>query len=623
MAIARKLASQISMCGIIGYIGKKSALPILIDGLKRLQYRGYDSVGVSIAKNDGKIQFVKISGRIEKLEAACQRLDSVSTLGLGHTRWATHGAPSAVNAHPHYDCRKNIFVVHNGIIENHEFLRSALEREGHQFVSETDTEVLAHLIERHGQKDPLEEAVLDALRYVKGTYGLAVMASHDPHKIVVARRSSPILLGIGENEYLVASDAAALIKHTKKVVYLQDNEIAVLTPQGYQVFDFANKRREKQIDEISWGIEESQKGGFAHFMLKEIFEAPQVIENALAGRVLVKDGSVKLGGLESIKSKLSNIQRIIITACGTSYYAGLVGKYMIEEWSGLPVEVIYASEFRDHRVPLDSSAGLVVISQSGETADTLEALRQAKKRGALTMGIVNVVGSTISREVDAGIYNHAGPEIAVASTKAFVSQLVVLALFSIFLGRENNYLSLSQAQEILKEIMGLSGKVRQILSRTQKIKNLAKKYHRFSNFLYLGRRYNWPTALEGALKLKEISYIHAEGYPAGEMKHGPLALIDKNFPSVVIAPRDSVYEKTLSNIEELRARTGRILAVATRKDTRMLRYADDVIWIPKTIEQLNPILAAIPLQLFAYYIAVLKKCDIDKPRNLAKSVTVE
>jgi len=612
------------MCGIVGYIGKQNNLSIGIEALKRLEYRGYDSAGIACFIPDKKEIFsIKAVGRINSLEKKIQNsdLNLKGNPSLYHTRWATHGEPNEKNAHPHRDCKGNIYLVHNGIIENYKFLKEKLKKEGHKFYSETDTEVLAHLIEKFFNHN-LETAVRKALKLVKGTYGLAIISRDDPGKIVVARNSSPILVGVGDKEYIVASDPSAMIGQTKKVIYLDDGEIAVLTPDNFLITDLEQNRKEKLVEEIEWNLEEAQKSGFPHFMLKEIFEAPEVIENAIRGRLTEKEGLAKLGGLAEIEEKMRNIQNLIIIACGTSYFAGLVGEYIIEEYAGMSVTVEYGSEFRYRKPILDKKTAVLAISQSGETADTLASLREAKRKGVLILGIVNVIGSSLAREVDSGIYNHAGPEIGVASTKTFVSQVVVLAILALFLGRQRQ-LSQVMGQRITKELKEIPSKVNKILNQAQKIKKLAKKYQKYNNFLYLGRKYNLPVALEGALKLKEISYIHAEGYGAGEMKHGPIALIDKNFPTVAICPKDSVYEKMISNIEEIRARKGKIIVLTTEGNKKIRDLAEDVIYIPKTLEMLTPILSVIPLQLFAYYMGVLRGCDVDKPRNLAKSVTVE
>ena len=612
------------MCGIVGYIGNKNAILVGLDGLKRLEYRGYDSAGMAALGKADKIYCEKLTGRVTNLEHKLINKNIDSNIAIMHTRWATHGKPTGKNAHPHWDCKKEIFVVHNGIIENYKVLKEKLKKEGHKFISETDTEVLSHLIEKFFRGN-LEEAVRRALKLVRGTYGLAVISKKEPDKIVVARSSSPLLVGIGKNEYIVASDASAVIGYTKNVVYLNDGEIGVITPNDFQILTLDKQPVKKDIQELEWDIQEAEKGGLDHFMLKEIFEQPEAIGNAIRGRLIIKEGLAKLGGLESVEKQLRKIRKIIIIACGTSYHAGLIGEYMLEEYAGIPTEIEYASEFRYRKPVLDPPAGgtaVVAISQSGETADTLAAIREAKRKGALTLGIVNVVGSSIARETDAGIYNHAGPEIGVASTKAFTSQLSILALLVLFLGRQRQ-MSLVMGKRIAEELSQIPVLVKKILARNSEIKNLAKKYCKFNNFLHIGRKYNYPAALEGALKLKEISYIHAEGYGAGEMKHGPIALIDKNFPTMAIVPSDSVYEKMINNIEEIKARSGPIIAIATYGNKKIDKLGDDVIYIPKTLEMLTPILFVIPLQLLAYHIGVLRGCDVDKPRNLAKSVTVE
>ncbi len=609
------------MCGIVGYISKKNnpnSLKWGIEALKRLEYRGYDSAGFAFLDEKKKdIICQKAVGRITKLE---EKVNDNNNSYLAnpivlHTRWATTGAVTENNAHPHSDCKRNIWLVHNGIIENYQNLKEKLEKEGHQFTSETDSEVICHLIEKFF-KGNLEEAVRRALGFLKGTYGIAVISRDDPNKIVAARLGSPLLLGLGNDEYLVASDPAAVIAHTKKVIYLDDGELITITPDNFFIL------KEKKPEEIEWELEDAQKAGFPHFMLKEIMEQPESIKNSLQGRLILEEGKAKLGGLDSIQNKLREIERINIVACGTAFYAGLVGEYMLEEYAGIPTEVDLASEFRYRKPILDKKTAVIAISQSGETADTLGALREAKEKGTMTLGIVNTVGSSIARETEAGIYSHAGPEIGVASTKAFTSQLAILALLTLFLGRQRQ-LSLVMGQRIAKELSRLPDLVKKVLESDSKIKELAEKYKDFNNFLYLGRKYNYPIALEGALKLKEISYIHAEGYGAGEMKHGTIALIDENFPTVVVCPSDSVYEKNCSNIEEIKARKGKILAIATEGNNEIKEMVDDVIYIPKTLEMLTPIISVIPLQLFAYHVAVLRGCDVDKPRNLAKSVTVE
>lgn len=607
------------MCGIVAYISKKenpNSLQLGIKALKRLEYRGYDSAGFAfLDKKKKEIFCQKATEKIAQLEKKINNNSILANPIILHTRWATHGVVSEINAHPHFDCQKNIYLVHNGIIENYKELKEELIKEGHKFSSETDTEVIAHLIEKFFQGN-LETAVRKALSFLKGTYGIAVISRDDPNKIVAARLGSPLLLGLGENEYLVASDAAAVIAYTKKVIYLDDGEIVTITPDNFFIL------KEKKPEEIEWELEDAQKGGFPHFMLKEIMEQPESLQSSLRGRLILEEGKAKLGGLDSVQKKLREIERINIIACGTAFYAGLVGKYMLEEYAGIPTEVDLASEFRYRKPILDKKTLVLAISQSGETADTLGALKEAKEKGVFTLGIVNSVGSSVARETEAGLYNHAGPEIGVASTKAFTSQLAILALLTLFLGRQRQ-LSLVMGQRITKELSRIPELVKKVLENNSQIKELAEKYKDFNNFFYLGRKYNLPIALEGALKLKEISYIHAEGCGAGEMKHGPLALIDENFPTFVICLSDSVYEKVVSNLEEIKARKGKILAIATEGNKDIKKIVDDVIYIPKTLEMLTPILSVIPFQLFAYHMGVLRGCDVDKPRNLAKSVTVE
>lgn len=617
------------MCGIVGYIGKQKAAPILLDGIKSLEYRGYDSAGISVINNAGggaEVYSEKAVGKVVNLENKIKSRKLSGNLGIIHTRWATHGGATEANAHPHSDCAGNVWLVHNGIIENYKELKNELIAAGHQFKSETDTEVVAHLIESvRGQVSGvmnLEEAVRLALKKVRGAYALAIIDKREPEKLVAVRNSSPLILGIGNDEYLVASDVSAVVKHTRKVIYFNDGEMAILTPDGHRVVNLENQAVDSQPQELDWTIESAQKGGYPHFMLKEIFEQPEAVENCLRGRLVVQEGTVKLGGLESIKDKLREIKRIHISACGTAYLAGKVGEYMLEEYAGIPVEVDLASELRYRKPVFDANDAVLVISQSGETADTLASVKEAKEKGILTLGIVNVVGSSIARETEAGIYQHIGPEIGVASTKAFTSQVAVLALLTLFLGRQRQ-MSLVTGERIARELQRLPELIRKVLQSDSAIKQIAAKYQQHNNFLYLGRKYNLPIAYEGALKLKEISYVHAEGYGAGEMKHGPIAMIDQNLPSFVIVPSDSVYEKTVSNIEEIRARKGPVIAIATEGNEEIKSLADDVIYIPKSLEMLTPILSAIPLQLFAYYVAVLRGCDVDRPRNLAKSVTVE
>jgi glutamine---fructose-6-phosphate transaminase (isomerizing) len=610
------------MCGIVGYVGSKVATPVLIDGLKRLEYRGYDSAGIAMSNGNG-LETRKAKGKISQLEGVLNGNPIHGTIGIAHTRWATHGQPNECNAHPHTDCKNEIAVVHNGIIENYSALRTMLKKQGHTFKSETDTEVLAHLIEAAmGEGDPLEDAVIDALNLVEGTYGIAVISSKDPDKIVCARKGSPLLIGLGENEYYVASDVAAILQHTRQVVYLDDGEMGVLTRNGYEVLDLNARRIKKGVNRIDWSLDEIEKGGFEHFMLKEIFEQPQTIQNTMRGRLVEDEGFSKLGGLNLTKEELLSIDQIIITACGTSWHSSLIGEMYVEELARIRCEVEYASEFR-YRNPIVTDKTLcVVISQSGETADTLAAMREAKRRGAKTLGLVNVVGSTIAREDDGGIYLHAGPEIGVASTKAFTSQVIALALLTLKLGRLRN-MSVVQGREVAQAMEALPAQIQHILDRAKEIETIAEAFADATNFLYLGRGYNFPVALEGALKLKEISYIHAEGYPAAEMKHGPIALIDAEMPVVFIAPHDSVFEKVVSNVQEVKARGGRVIAITSRDEDSLDGKIDYEFRIPQTIDMLNPILAAIPLQLLAYYIAAKRGLNVDQPRNLAKSVTVE
>ncbi len=608
------------MCGIIGYVGPKVVTPLLIEGLKRLEYRGYDSAGVAVMNGKG-VETRKVAGKISRLEAAVNESPVNGTLGIAHTRWATHGAPNECNAHPQLDERREIAVVHNGIIENASALRRMLEGHGHVFTSETDTEVLVHLIEA-AFETTLEDAVIDALRQVEGAYGIAVVSSRDPSKIVAARKGSPLLIGLGDGEYYVASDASAILAHTREVVYLHDGDLAVLDRKGYRIIDLNSVTLTRGVSKIDWDLAQMERGGFPHFMLKEIFEQPQTVSSTLAGRLLLDEATAKLAGTNLTEDELLAIDNIVITACGTSWHSGLIGEHMLEELARIPVEVEYASEFR-YRNPIVNERTLcIVISQSGETADTLAAMREAQRRGARTLGIVNVVGSTIAREAAAGIYLHAGPEIGVASTKAFTSQVVALALLTLKIGRLRE-LSLLRGREIIGALQALPSQIQGILDRNQEIEDLAEEFKRAQNFLYLGRGYNFPTALEGALKLKEISYIHAEGYPAAEMKHGPIALIDELMPVVFIAPHDSVFDKVASNVQEVKARNGRVIAITSREEPSLASKIDYEFRIPETIDMLTPVLAAIPLQLLAYHIAVKRGSNVDQPRNLAKSVTVE
>ncbi|HWV58513.1 MAG TPA: glutamine--fructose-6-phosphate transaminase (isomerizing) [Longimicrobiales bacterium] len=606
----------------MGYVGHRPAVPLLLEGLKRLEYRGYDSAGLTVLSND-TLETRKAAGKIAVLESLLrERGAPEGTCGIAHTRWATHGAPTTENAHPHIDCAGDFAVVHNGIIENSGTLRQKLEAMGHTFRTETDTEVLAHIIETV-YTNSLEAAVLEALRQVEGTYGLAIVSSREPGKIIAVRRGSPLLIGIGKNgEYFVASDVAAVLAQTREFIYLDDGELAVLRPDGYDIMSLKGSPVSKEVKEVSWDLEAIEKGGHEHFMLKEIFEQPETLRNTMRGRMLEEEGTVRLGGLNLTTEELLQVENITILACGTSWHAALIGEYMLEEFARIPVEAEYASEFRYRNPVVDERTLAITISQSGETADTLAAMREAKRRGAKVMGIVNVVGSSIAREAGAGIYLHAGPEIGVASTKAFTSQVVALALFTVLIGRLRN-MSILQGREILAALKRLPQQVQQVLELNDAIRELARIYKDANNFLYLGRGYNFPSALEGALKLKEISYIHAEGYPAAEMKHGPIALIDENMPVVVIAPHDAVYGKVLSNIEEVRARGGRVIAVVTDGNGDLRDRVDHIIPVPQTIDMLTPVLTSVPLQLLAYHIAVLRGCNVDQPRNLAKSVTVE
>jgi glutamine---fructose-6-phosphate transaminase (isomerizing) len=608
------------MCGIVGYVGPRKAYPLLMEGLQRLEYRGYDSAGVALLEN-GSMVIQKSAGKIAALLEKLKGCDFKATTGIAHTRWATHGEPTNINAHPHTGMSGKIAVVHNGIIENYAALREVLKQQGHVFTTETDTEILAHLIEEYYDGNLLQ-AVRRALTQVEGTYGIAVISSDNPDVMVAARSGSPLVIGCGDGENLVASDVAALLRHTNRVVYLEDGELSEITSKGFSITTLDDVVVSPHLQEISWSLDMIEKSGFDHFMLKEIFEQPETLKNALRGRLNFGEATARLNGLNLQYDELRHIRRVIITACGTSWHAALIGEYLIEEYARIPVEVEYASEFR-YRSPIIHPGTVVfVISQSGETADTLAAMREAKRKGATCLGICNVVGSTIARESDGGVYIHAGPEIGVASTKAFTSQIMVLSLITILLARMRA-MSFEKGEEMINALYKLPDEVRKVLAKNDNIKTIAQKYSRNNNFLYLGRGINFPVALEGALKLKEISYIHAEGYPAAEMKHGPIALIDENMPVVVLAPQDSAYSKITSNLQEVKARKGNIIAVATEGDQRIKELADDVIYIPKVHEFILPIVATIPLQLLAYHMAVLRGCDVDQPRNLAKSVTVE
>jgi glucosamine--fructose-6-phosphate aminotransferase (isomerizing) len=635
------------MCGIIGYVGKKAASPILLEGLRRLEYRGYDSAGVALVCG-GDLLVRKKMGKIGEGLARLLKSEPVEgTLGIGHTRWATHGPPSDKNSHPQLDQSGKIAIVHNGVIENYDAIKQKLLNAGHKFKSDTDTEVLAHLIGEYYEKcrgkvgssrcddrtaqrafptqngsNPLTRAVCDALREVIGTYGLAVVCADEPDTIVGARRGSPLIIGIGSGENFLASDANAIVAHTKKVVYLNDYDVATITPERFDVLNLGTDTANVQISKLEFSQEDAVRGKHAHFMLKEIYEQPQTVANALRGRVDKEGATAKFGGLNLTSAELRSIDRIVIAASGTSWHAALVGEYLIEELAQIPVEVEFAHEFCYRNAPLEKNTVLLVVSQSGETADTLAALREAKRRGHRALAIVNVVGSTIARESDGGIYMHAGPEIGVASTKAFVSTLTILALLAVHLGRLRN-LSARRALEILHALEAVPKQLEKILAQNNAFKKLAKKYAKADDFFFLSRGYTFPIALEGALKLKEISYIHAEGYSAAEMKHGPIALIDPKTPTVFLVPQDSMYDKTMANLAMIRARKGPIIALATEGDKQIGKVANDVIYLPKALEPINPILASVPLQLLAYHIAVVRGCDVDKPRNLAKSVTVE
>lgn len=611
------------MCGIVGYIGFREASDVIIKGLKRLEYRGYDSAGIAIL--NGTLIVRKGKGKVANLESLLTETDVTGTIGIGHTRWATHGEPNDINAHPHWDGSQNFAIVHNGIIENYDALKKELSNKGHVFQGETDTEVLAHLIQEIQQVASVdfETAVQMALKQVDGTYGLAIVNKNERDKIIVARKGSPLLLGIGDNEVFIASDASPIIEYTNKVVYLDDDEMAVIGRDGYQVKTISNVELSKEVHELEMNIEQIEKGGYAHFMLKEIHEQSQTIADCMRGRLVVEENKIVLGGIEAVTDRLVNARRLIIAACGTSWHAGLVGEYLIEHLAKMSVEVEYASEFR-YRDPLITKEDvMLVISQSGETADTLAAVREARSKGALVLGICNVVGSTIARETDAGVYTHAGPEIGVASTKAFTAQVTVLTMMAVMLGQRRKTLAPDEASKIIKAMSEIPKKVAEIMTKFDEIDAIARMFAYAPNFLYLGRSYNFPVALEGALKLKEISYIHAEGYPAAEMKHGPIALIDELMPVVVLASAAHTNDKMVSNIEEVRARKGRVIAITTDDNADVQRLAEFSVTIPKTHDLLTPLLTVIPLQILSYQIAVYRKCNVDQPRNLAKSVTVE
>jgi len=610
------------MCGIVGYIGDQNVVPILMNGLKRLEYRGYDSAGLAVLQGHD-IKILKKVGKISILEKSINGQKLKGIVGIGHTRWATHGEPNEINAHPHTGNKNKLALVHNGIIENYEILKKELQSKGHIFKTETDTETLCHLFEEYIDNGyDFIEAVRVGLSRVEGTFGLVIMNADNPDLLIAARRGSPLVIGLGNGENFIASDAAPLVGFTTNVVYLEDGELAIVTKNDMKVKTINDEPVKKAVEVIDTDLGEIEKSGYPHFMLKEIMEQPQTLANTMRGRLLIKEGTTKLGGIGMDLESLLYARRVIITACGTSWHAALIGEYMFEELVGIPVEVEYASEFRYRDPVLSNDSVVIAISQSGETADTLAAIREAKRKRCKVFGICNVVGSTIARETDAGVYLHAGPEIGVASTKAFTSQVTVLSLITLLLGRMRS-LSSARGLEITQELSKIPEKVAKVLENHEQIKKIAEEFKEMRNFLYLGRGYNFPVALEGALKLKEISYIHAEGYPAAEMKHGPIALIDKDMPVVVIATKDSIYDKVINNIEEVRARKGKVIAVATEGDEEIVKRADRVIYVPQTIEMLNPLINIIPLQLLAYHIAVLRGCDVDQPRNLAKSVTVE
>ncbi len=619
------------MCGIVAYLGKKSAQPTLIEGLKRLEYRGYDSAGVGLLSGS-EIKVKKCSGRISALEEILDEPNSSETLGIGHTRWATHGAPNNINAHPHLDYTGKIAVVHNGIIENYETLKIWLENEGAKFVSDTDTEVIANLIgyfyadaekkqKRDGQ-NKFEWAVQQALGGLSGTYGLAIVCSDFPDILIGAKKGSPLILGVGDNEYILASDASAIVEHTKQAIYLSDNEMVTISSRGFRTKTIDNVSVTKELQEIEFSLEQIELDGFKHHMLKEIFEQPKALSTCMGGRIDVKNNRIKLGGIANHLRELTRTKRLILTACGTAFHASLVGEFLFEHLARIPTETEYASEFRYRSPIIEDGTAVIAISQSGETADTLAAVEEAKERGATVLGIVNVVGSSIARATDSGIYLHAGPEIGVASTKAFTAQVAVLTMLAIELGRRKN-LNSSEAGTCIEELSQIPEKISRILKQSDNIKRIAAANIERDNWLFLGRGFNYPVALEGALKLKEISYIHAEGLPAAEMKHGPIALISNGMPAVFIATAGPQYDKIIGNIEEVRARGGKIIVVATEGDENIKKHADHLIAIPDAPELLQPMLTVIPLQLLAYHAAVLRGHDVDKPRNLAKSVTVE
>ena len=613
------------MCGIVAYIGEKEAFPIVLKGLKRLEYRGYDSSGIAI-NNNLSLNLLKKQGKVAELEKHAEGVDTSGNVGIGHTRWATHGEPNDINAHPHLSGNGKFALVHNGIIENYAILKKELISRGHEFKSETDTEVLMHLIEDIIEKQnvSLFEGVRQALHEVHGAYAIVIISKENNQELIAARKSSPLVVGIGKEEFFVASDATPIVEYTKNVVYLEDGEIACLSlDSGLKIKTIGNVEKTPYIQELELQLEALEKGGYEHFMLKEIFEQPRSIMDCMRGRLNLKNSSVVLGGIKDYEDKIVNAKRLIIVACGTSWHAGIVGEYLLEELARIPVEVEYASEFR-YRNPIINEGDVVIcISQSGETADTLAAINLAKERGATILGICNVVGSSISRLTDCGSYTHAGPEIGVASTKAFTAQVTVLTLLALMIGKKKGTIPSNRFNRILFELNSIPEKVEEVLKSDKQINFISEIYKDASNALYLGRGINFPVALEGALKLKEISYIHAEGYPAAEMKHGPIALIDEEMPIFVIATKDASYEKVVSNIQEVKARKGKVIAIVTKGDTEVKAIADHVIEIPETDDVLVPLIATVPMQLLSYHIAVMRGCNVDQPRNLAKSVTVE
>ena len=614
------------MCGIVAYIGPKEAYPILVKGLKRLEYRGYDSAGIALIQNN-EIRLVKQKGKVSDLELLASETSVVGSIGIGHTRWATHGEPNQVNAHPHMNSDASIAVIHNGIIENYAALKEELQKRGYIFKSDTDTEVLVHLIDEilKIEKCSLKDAVRLALNEVSGAYAIAVISLKEPNTMIGARKGSPLILGIGDNEFFIASDATPVVEYTKKVIYLKDEEMVELNRDGsFEILTIHNEAISPKIQELELKLEMIEKGGYEHFMLKEIFEQPKSIFDSIRGRIDSNEGTIKLGGLEEYKTRILNAKRIIIVSCGTSWHAGLLAEYLFEDLARVNVEVEYASEFRYRNPVIDSDDIVIAISQSGETADTLAAIEMAKQKGCLILGVCNVVGSSIPRASHAGCYTHAGPEIGVASTKAFTAQVSVLTLMALWIAERKGTMTPSEIKQILIELEHIPSKIEKTLENSvDQIKNIATKFYESRNFLYLGRGYNFPAALEGALKLKEISYIHAEGYPAAEMKHGPIALIDEEMPVVVLANNESIHEKIINNIQEVVARKGQVIAITTANDVEINKLAKHIIEVPETVECLSPILASVPLQLLSYYIALMRGCNVDQPRNLAKSVTVE